>query len=140
VCRHSAGSVGRLFPMLKYFSNKIYGSSSIKLFWFENTKILIAVQEKKIIVPFIIIFGTLSFPADSAAERRCLHRASSVELAVLKARFLIDTDRAARREICMDSGSPPRRGRPPATDTGDLRDRTFAPRTSVPHSHSQTRR
>ena len=76
---------------------------------------------------FIIIFGTLSYPADSAAERRCLHRASSVELAVLKARFLIDTDRAARREICMDSGSPPRRGRPPATDTGDLRDRTFAP-------------
>jgi len=43
--------------ILIYFSNKIYGSNFIstpKLLWFETTK--------KIIVSFVIIFGTFSFP------------------------------------------------------------------------------
>jgi len=53
--------------MLKYiyFSNKIYkrilSNSYRKLLWFEITKMLIAVYEKKIIMSFITIFGTHSF-------------------------------------------------------------------------------
>ena len=52
--------------ILIYFSNKIYGSilsnSTRKLLWFEVNNMLIAVLDKKIIVSFIVIFGTLSFP------------------------------------------------------------------------------
>jgi len=52
--------------ILIYFSNKIYGSSlsnsTQKLLWFEITKMPIAVFKKKNLVPFIIIFGSLSFP------------------------------------------------------------------------------
>jgi len=51
--------------MLIYFLNKIYvilSNSTRKLVWFETAKILIAVPEKNIILSFIIIFGTLSFP------------------------------------------------------------------------------
>jgi len=62
---HSAGSLDWPFPTLKYsyiFRKKIYGSNFIKqhseTVIVRVTKMLI---EKKRIVSFIMIFGTLSF-------------------------------------------------------------------------------
>ena len=55
--------------MLKYkyifqikYTEAILSNSTRQLLWFEITKVLIASLRKKIIVSFIIIFGTLSFP------------------------------------------------------------------------------
>ena len=55
--------------MLKYkyvfqikCAEAILSNSTRKLLWFEVSKMLIAVYEKKFIVSFIKIFGTLSFP------------------------------------------------------------------------------
>jgi len=73
VCRYncnSAGSLGWPFPMLKYkyvflqikYTEAILSNSTRKLLRFEISKMLIAVLEKKCIVSYIIIFGTLSFP------------------------------------------------------------------------------
>ena len=50
-----------------YFSDKVYGSYSIKqhsqkLLWFEISKMLFAVLKTKFILSFVIISGTLSFP------------------------------------------------------------------------------
>ena len=53
----------------KFFKNRlkyteaIVSNSTRKLLWFEMTKVLIAVLENKLIVLFVIIFGTLSFPS-----------------------------------------------------------------------------
>jgi len=55
-----------------YFSDKTYGSSQTALgncYRFAISKMLIAVQ--KLIVLFIIIFGTLSFPIGSVLWQRC---------------------------------------------------------------------
>jgi len=79
VCRynwHSAGSLGWSFPMLEYFSNKIYGSNFIKSnstrkqSWFEISKMLTAVLKDKFTALFIMIFGTLSFPMSLRASVR----------------------------------------------------------------------
>jgi len=69
VCRynwHSAGS-GWPFPMLKCkyvfrikYSEEILSDSTRKLLRFEITRMLIAVFKNKLIVLFIVIFGTLS--------------------------------------------------------------------------------
>jgi len=55
--------------MLKYkyifqmkYTEASLSNSTRKLLWFEISKMLIAVFKKKVIVSFIIIFGTLSFP------------------------------------------------------------------------------
>jgi len=71
VCRynwHSAGSLGRPFPIVKYscifqikYTEAVLSTNTRKLLWFEITKMLIAVQEKNYL-PFIIIFDTLLFP------------------------------------------------------------------------------
>ena len=54
--------------MLKYkrilqikYTEAILSNSARKLLWFEITKMLIAVLKNKLIMSFIIIFGTLSF-------------------------------------------------------------------------------
>jgi len=66
----------RCISIFFVFSNKIHGGNFVKrhsrkLFWFEITKMLIAVFRNKFIVSFIIIFSTLSFPARrSAASSR----------------------------------------------------------------------
>jgi len=59
--------------MLKYkyifeikYTEAILSNSSRKLLWFEITKKLLAVHKNKFIVPFITIFGTLSFPIKKA--------------------------------------------------------------------------
>jgi len=72
VCRynwHSAGSLGWSFPMIKYkyifqirYTVAILSNSTRKMLWFEITKMLIAGLKNKLIVSFIMIFGTLSFP------------------------------------------------------------------------------
>ena len=61
--------MGWPFPMLKHeyisqikYTEAILSNSTRKLSWCKITKKLIAVQEKKIIVSLVIIFGTLSFP------------------------------------------------------------------------------
>ena len=51
----------RLHSHPKYSTESILSNSTRKLLRFEITRMLIAVQEKKIIVSFIIISGTLSF-------------------------------------------------------------------------------
>jgi len=55
--------------MLKYkyifqmkYTEAILSNSVRKLLWFQITKMLIADEMKKIIVSFIITFGTLSLP------------------------------------------------------------------------------
>jgi len=60
--------------MLKYkyifqikYTEAILPNSTRKLLWFEITKMPIAVFENKLIVLFIVIFGTLSFPIGAAA-------------------------------------------------------------------------
>jgi len=75
VCRynwHSASSPSRPCPLLKYwyifqieYTEAILSNSTREMLWFEITKMLIAVLEKKFIVSFIVIFGTLSFPVCS---------------------------------------------------------------------------
>ena len=62
VCRynwHSAGSLDRLFPMLKYnyifrikYTNAVLSNSTRKLLWFEISTMLIAVYKNKFIVSF----------------------------------------------------------------------------------------
>jgi len=46
----------------KYIFQAILSNSTLKLLWFEITKMLIAVLKSQFIVPFIIILSTLSFP------------------------------------------------------------------------------
>ena len=82
MCRynwHSAGSPCWPFPMLKYkyifqikYTEAILSNSTRQLLWFEITKMLIASLRKKIIVSFIIIFGTLSFPTVLPRPRHLL--------------------------------------------------------------------
>jgi len=79
MCRyswHSAGSLGWPFPLLKYkcifqvkYTEAILSNSTRKLLWFEISKMTIAVLQIKLIVSFIIIFGTLSFPIGVVLER-----------------------------------------------------------------------
>jgi len=70
-CRYNwqtAGSLGWPVPLLKCkyifelkYTDAILSSSTLKLLWFEITKMLIAVIKKQFIVLFVVIFGTLSF-------------------------------------------------------------------------------
>ena len=68
--KHTAGSMGWPFTMLKYkyifqikYTEATLSNSTRKLLWFEISKMLIAVKKNnKFTVSFIIIFGTLSFP------------------------------------------------------------------------------
>ena len=62
---HSAGSLGWPLPMLKYkyifqikYTEAVSSNNTPKLLWFEISKMLIAVQENKFSVSFIIIFAT----------------------------------------------------------------------------------
>ena len=79
MCRynwHSAGSLGWLFPMLKYkivFSNKIYGSNFSKqhsetVIRFDYWQNADCSSKNKFIVSFLIILGTLSFPVVPVAS------------------------------------------------------------------------
>jgi len=52
------------------YTETILSNSTLKLLWFEITKLLIAVREKSFIMSFIIIFGTLSFPHTCSHIRR----------------------------------------------------------------------
>ena len=78
MCRynwHSAGSLGWPFSVLIYeymfqikYTEAILSNSTRKLLSFEITEMLIAVyKNSKIIVLFLIIFGTLSFPIGARA-------------------------------------------------------------------------
>ena len=51
------------------YTEAILPDSTLKLLWFEISKMLIAVKKNKLIVLFIIIFGTLSFPISVAGIR-----------------------------------------------------------------------
>ena len=44
------------------YTEAVLSNSTRKLLWFEITKMLIAVKRNKLIVSFIIIFGTVSLP------------------------------------------------------------------------------
>ena len=64
------------FPMLKHeyifqikYIEAILSNSTRKLLWFEITKTLIAVLKNLLMVSFIVIFGTLSFPIKSTMQR-----------------------------------------------------------------------
>jgi len=61
--------------MLKYkyifeikYTKAISSNSTRKLLWFEIRKMLIAVLKNNLIMVFIIIFGTLSFPISAGCH------------------------------------------------------------------------
>jgi len=82
--------------MLKYkyifqikYTEAILSNSTRQLLWFEITKMLIASLRKKIIVSFIIIFGTLSFPIDD--DEVLLSRViNSIVIAIMVPDSIID--------------------------------------------------
>ena len=85
--RHSAGSVGWPFPVLKYeyisqikYTEAILSSSIRKLLWFLNYEKADYSSKNQLIVLFIIIFCTLSFPIGINAHRGICNGTASVGL------------------------------------------------------------
>ena len=55
---HSAGSLGWPYIFQTKYTEPVLSNNTRRPLWFEITEMLIAVQEKKLVVSFIVIFGT----------------------------------------------------------------------------------